>query len=76
MSSQINELIIDLQQKLQVTSLVVTHDMASAYKIADKIGMLYEGRIIEQGTAEQIQATTNPVVRQFIEGLVSGPITA
>ncbi len=75
MSSQINELILSLQEKLQVTSIVVTHDMASAYAIAGRIGMLYDGKLIEEGTPEQIQATENPVVRQFIEGNVAGPIT-
>lgn len=76
MASQINELILDMQAKLGVTSVVVTHDMQSAYRVSNRIGMLHEGRIIEEGTPDQIQGTANPVVRQFIEGNVTGPITA
>ncbi len=64
----INDLIIDMQKKLGVTSVVVTHDMASAYKIADRIAMLYEGQIIACGTVDEIQNTKNPYVKQFITG--------
>ncbi|MDP2928411.1 MAG: ABC transporter ATP-binding protein [Candidatus Omnitrophota bacterium] len=71
----INELIRSLHDKLQVTSLVVTHDMKSAYHIADKIAMMYKGKIILEGTPEQIRETTDPVVHQFINGLSKGPIT-
>lgn len=67
-SDVINDLIIDMQQKLGVTSVVVTHDMVSAYKVADRIAMLYEGHIIYTGTPEQIRSTSNPYVRQFILG--------
>jgi phospholipid/cholesterol/gamma-HCH transport system ATP-binding protein len=75
MSDVINDLIVRLKETYQVTSLAITHDMTSAYKIADRIGMLYEGRIIEVGTPEEIQNTKNPVVRQFITGSAKGPIT-
>jgi phospholipid/cholesterol/gamma-HCH transport system ATP-binding protein len=71
----INDLIVSLQKKLGVTAVVVTHDMSSAYQIADRIAMLHEGRIIQQGTPQEIRITTNPVVRQFIEGAPSGPLT-
>lgn len=71
----INNLIMDLHRKLQVTSIVVTHDMTSAYKIADKVAMLYQGRIIEVDSPENIKKTHNPVVRQFISGAAVGPIT-
>ncbi|MCM8800970.1 MAG: ABC transporter ATP-binding protein [Candidatus Omnitrophica bacterium] len=71
----INTLIRNLHDKLKVTSIVVTHDMKSAYKIADKIAMLYQGRIIAEGSPSQIQNTDNPVVYQFINGLAEGPIT-
>jgi phospholipid/cholesterol/gamma-HCH transport system ATP-binding protein len=64
----INDLIIDMQKKLGVTSVVVTHDMVSAYKVADRIAMLYNGTIIACGTPEEIRACTNPYVRQFITG--------
>ncbi len=67
-SDVINDLIIDMQNKLGVTSVVVTHDMASAYKIADRIAMLYEGQIIACGTVDEIRNTKNPYVKQFITG--------
>ncbi len=71
----IGELILDTNRRYGITSVVVTHDMQSAYKIADRISMLYEGRIIFTGTPEEIQATPNPVVVQFINGFAEGPIT-
>ncbi len=74
MADAINDLIIDLKNKLNVTSVAITHDMHSAYKIADRIAMLYEGRIIEVGTPDEIRNTSNPVVRQFITGSAKGPI--
>jgi phospholipid/cholesterol/gamma-HCH transport system ATP-binding protein len=74
-ADSINELIRLLHDKLKVTSLVVTHDMKSAYHIADKIAMMYKGRIILEGAPKQIQETTDPVVHQFINGLSKGPIT-
>ncbi len=74
-ADSINELIRSLHDKLKVTSVVVTHDMKSAYHIADNIAMLYQGRIILQGTPKEIQATHDPVVHQFIHGLSKGPIT-
>lgn len=74
-ADSINELIRSLHDKLKVTSVVVTHDMKSAYHVADKIAMLYQGRIIAEGTPAEIQGTKHPVVHQFINGLASGPIT-
>ncbi len=74
-ADSINELIKNLHDKLKVTSVVVTHDMRSAYKIADKIAMMYQGKIISEGTPEEIQNTKHPVVYQFINGLAKGPIT-
>ncbi|TRZ95466.1 ABC transporter ATP-binding protein [bacterium] len=71
----INELIRSLHDKLKVTSIVVTHDMKSAYKIADRIAMMYQGKIIAEGSPDEIQNTTEPVVHQFINGLAKGPIT-
>ncbi|MDI6792892.1 MAG: ABC transporter ATP-binding protein [bacterium] len=72
--SGINRLIKKLQEKFSLTSVVVTHDMVSAYQIADRIAMLYDGRIIEVGTPDQIRQTKDPVVRQFITGEANGPI--
>jgi len=74
MADAINDLIIELSKKLKVTSIAVTHDMVSAYKIADRIAMLYDGEIIEIGTPEEIQNTKNPYVYQFTRGLAKGPI--
>ncbi|MBN2409722.1 MAG: ABC transporter ATP-binding protein [Candidatus Aminicenantes bacterium] len=70
----INELINKLKKEMRVTSVVITHDMVSSYKIADKIAMLYQGRIIEVGTPEEIQKSANPVIQQFIHGQAAGPI--
>jgi len=68
MATTVSDLIIELRQKLQITAIVVTHDMASAYRIADRIAMLSGGKIIETGSPDQIRNTQNPIVRQFIEG--------
>jgi phospholipid/cholesterol/gamma-HCH transport system ATP-binding protein len=75
MADMINDLIIRLKEQLKVTSIVVTHDMVSAYKVATRIAMLYDGKIIAQGTPDEIKNTTDPVVRQFITGAAHGPIT-
>lgn len=64
----IDGLINKMRNELQVTSIVVTHDMKSAYRVADRIAMLYQGRIRYVGTAAEIQESTDPVVRSFIEG--------
>ena len=74
-ADSINELIRSLHDKLKVTSIVVTHDMKSAYRIADRIAMLYHGKIIAEGTPDEIQNSSHPVVHQFINGLAVGPIT-
>lgn len=74
MADAINELIIEMKQHLSVTSVAITHDMNSAYKIADRIAMLYEGRIIEVGTPDEIKNTKNAIVKQFITGSAVGPI--
>ncbi|MBL7157462.1 MAG: ABC transporter ATP-binding protein [Candidatus Omnitrophica bacterium] len=70
----IDKLIIDLSKKLSITSVVVTHDMESVFKIADKIAMLYEGRVVEVGTKEEMRNSKNQLVKQFIAGDPDGPI--
>ena len=75
LGDQINDLILDLAARLNVTSVTITHDMHSAYKIADRIAMLYDGRIEEVGTPQEIQSTDNTIVQQFIHGRAEGPIT-
>jgi phospholipid/cholesterol/gamma-HCH transport system ATP-binding protein len=67
-SAVINQLMVRAREKLGVTGLVVTHDMASAYTVGDRIAMLYHGAIRQVGTVDQIQRTHDPIVRQFIEG--------
>ncbi|MGE5247510.1 MAG: ABC transporter ATP-binding protein [Verrucomicrobiota bacterium] len=75
MADVINDLIVALRQSLGVTSITITHDMASAYKIADQIAMLYRGKIVEVGTPDEIRNTKNAVVAQFVQGRAHGPIT-
>ncbi len=75
MGDAINDLIVELHNKLKVTSIAVTHDMTSAYKIADRMAMLYNGKIITVGAPDEIKGTKDPVVRQFITGAGKGPIT-
>jgi phospholipid/cholesterol/gamma-HCH transport system ATP-binding protein len=67
----INELIIKLQRELKVTSIVVTHDMNSACKVADRIVMLHEGNLIFDGSPDEIRAVKNPIVRRFVLGEAS-----
>lgn len=74
MSSHINELIKQMKQKFGVTSVVVTHDMESAYYLADRIAVLYKGKIIECDIPEKIKSSSNPIVQQFINGSLTGPI--
>lgn len=75
MADAINDLIRRLQETLSITSVSVTHDMKSAYRIADRIAMLHSGRIIYDGTPKDIQKCEDPVVCQFISGSASGPLT-
>jgi len=71
----IDELIVSIQRRLGVTSVVVTHDMDSAYAIADRIAMLHNGSVVQVGTPDEIKTSTEPAVRQFIEARTSGPLT-
>lgn len=74
-ADRINNLIIELQKELNITTIAVTHDIISAYKIADRIAMLYDGEIIFDGTPKEVQNTDNPYVQQFIKGEGEGPIS-
>ncbi len=67
-TEKINELIVDMDEKLGVTSVVVTHDMRSAFKISDRIALLYQGKIAIAGTPSEIEGSDLPLVRQFIAG--------
>jgi phospholipid/cholesterol/gamma-HCH transport system ATP-binding protein len=75
MSNVINDMMVRMRARLDVTSVVITHDMESAYHIADHIAMLFKGEIIEVGSPEEIKNTSNEIVQQFIHGRVEGPIT-
>ncbi len=74
MSDSIATLIKNTQKALNTTYVVITHDIPLTYKVADSIAMLHEGKIIEEGTVEEIKNSSNPIVRQFIEGKAEGPI--
>jgi phospholipid/cholesterol/gamma-HCH transport system ATP-binding protein len=74
-SDVIAELIEEMDVKLGVTTVTITHDMKVAFKIADRVAMLHQGQIIEEGTPEEFQASQSPIVQQFIEGRASGPMT-
>jgi len=73
-SAMIDELMMDLNKKTGVTSIVVTHDMGSAFKIADRMILLFRGRAVAEGTPAEIRSSGDPLVRQFINGLADGPI--
>ena len=73
-SSVIDELIIDLTSRSKVTSVIVTHEMDSAFRIGTRMAMLYQGQIIEDGSPDQFKQSTNPVVAQFLSGSTEGPI--
>lgn len=75
MGDAINSLIRQLHDRLKITSIAVTHDMVSAYNIANRIAMLYEGKIIFAGTPDEVKNTKDPIVHQFITGAAKGPIT-
>ena len=74
MSDIISDLILEMKHKIGVTSVVITHDMRSAFKISDYIAFLYEGRIMLHGTPDEFRKTDNPYVRQFVDGSRHGPI--
>ena len=71
----INDLIQETQELTGATSVVVTHDMASAFKVGDRMAMLHRGRIVYEGTIEETRNTQNPLMRQFIDGTAIGPLT-
>ncbi len=74
MADIINDLIVSLVRDLRITALTITHDMASAKKIADRVAMLYAGRIIWQGSREMVDSSGNAYVDQFVHGRAEGPI--
>ncbi|MFH1798215.1 MAG: ABC transporter ATP-binding protein [Candidatus Omnitrophota bacterium] len=73
-ASVVDKLIIDFSKKLAITSVVVTHDMKSAMAIADRIAMIYKGKLLEIGTPKEIRDSKNKIIQQFINGNYDGPI--
>lgn len=74
-ASMIDRLILDLTKKLKMTSVVVTHEMKSAFRIADRIVVLHQGKVVATGTPSEIQNSTHPYVAQFIHGEIDGPVS-
>ena len=74
MSDTINELILQMRDRLGATVLCITHDLTAAFKIADRIAYLFQGKIIFQGTPDEVRTCEDPVVRQFVSGSAHGPI--
>jgi phospholipid/cholesterol/gamma-HCH transport system ATP-binding protein len=74
-SAEIDQLIIKLNKLLGVTSVVVTHEMDSAFRIADRMVLLDRGKFIVSGTSDEMKNSTDPLVRQFVHGLTEGPLT-
>jgi phospholipid/cholesterol/gamma-HCH transport system ATP-binding protein len=75
-SDVIADLIQEMDETLHTTTVTITHDMKVAFKIADRVAMIYKGQIIEQGSPSQFRASANPMVQQFVEGRAEGPLTA
>jgi phospholipid/cholesterol/gamma-HCH transport system ATP-binding protein len=73
--TSINDLILDMQKKLSVTSVLVTHDMSSAFRVSNRMAMLIEGKIYKVGTPADFRSCDDPAIRQFIYGESEGPLT-
>lgn len=74
MTAVVDKLIVDLSTKLNITSVVVTHDMKSVFRIADRIAMLHQGEMLQVGTPEEIQNSSDGILKQFVEGEAEGPV--
>jgi phospholipid/cholesterol/gamma-HCH transport system ATP-binding protein len=74
-SDVVAELIREMDETLDTTTVTITHDMKVAFKIADRVAMLFKGKIVEQGTPDVFQKSTSAIVQQFIEGRAEGPLT-
>jgi phospholipid/cholesterol/gamma-HCH transport system ATP-binding protein len=70
----IDQVIVDLRRELGVTSVVVSHDMEGVYRVADRVAMLYDGRVIATGTPDEFKNAADPIVRQFVHGALEGPL--
>jgi phospholipid/cholesterol/gamma-HCH transport system ATP-binding protein len=74
MTEAVNRLILDTQKGFDLTCVVISHDIRSIFEIGHRVAMLYEGKIIEYGTPEELRASRNPVIVQFLAGSIEGPI--
>jgi len=74
-SNTIIDLAGEMARKTGVTSVIITHDIHTVFRIADRAAMIFKGRIIAQGTPEELRSSADPAVRQFLEGRTSGPLT-
>lgn len=74
-SDVVADIILEMDRRLETTTITITHDMKVAFKIADRVAMLHKGRVIEEGTPEKFQESANPSVQQFIHGRADGPLT-
>lgn len=74
-SAIVAELIVEMDHRLHVTTMTITHDMKVAFRIADRVAMIHQGRIIENGTPDEFRNSSNPIVQQFITGRADGPLT-
>ena len=73
-ASVVDELIMQMRDKLGVTSLVVSHNITSIFRISDRIAMVHEGHVLIEGTPQEVQSSPDPIVQQFIQGRSHGPI--
>jgi phospholipid/cholesterol/gamma-HCH transport system ATP-binding protein len=73
-SAVIDKLIVDLTEKQKATSVIVTHLMDTAFRVATRVAMLHRGKIIEQGKPDEMRSSANPILVQFLNGLLEGPI--
>jgi phospholipid/cholesterol/gamma-HCH transport system ATP-binding protein len=71
----IDELILELQEKLSSTAVTITHDLASAFRIADRVALLFRGKIVADAPPEEFRELADPRVQQFVRGLPAGPLT-
>ena len=71
----IDQLIVEMARKLNVTSVVVSHDMEGVYRVADRVAMLYDGRVIAVGSPQEIRGSADPIVSQFVTGALEGPLS-
>jgi len=75
MTDVIDEVILELKERLEVTIVTITHHMASARKIGDRVALLHGGKLLYQATPEEFLRSDDPAVRQFVEGSAEGPLT-